>query len=197
MRKRDELKERLLREKAIEMIVEAGFDGLSMPKLAKSARISPATIYIYFKDREDLILQLCYEEGKKMAEATLANFDAAMPFAEGLKIQWLNRAKYCLENPLSAQFLEQVKYSPFYDRSYFQKDNTFSSVMREFVHGAIARKELIPLPIEIYWSVAFAPLYQLIKFHTSGKGLPGTGNFKLDDRSLLRTLELVLKALKP
>lgn len=197
MRKRDERKERLIREKAIEMIVKHGFDGLSMPKLAKEAGVSPATIYIYFKDREDLILQLCYEEGKKMTEATLKDFDPGMSFAEGLKVQWINRARYCLENQMSAHFLEQVKYSPFYDKSYFQTDRTFSNAMRQFVHGAIERKEVIPLPVEIYWSIAFAPLYQLVKFHTSGKGFPGSGNFKLDDQKLTQTLALVLKALKP
>ena len=51
MRIRDEKKESLIKQKAIEMIVKYGFDGLSMQKLAKAAKVSPATIYIYFKDR--------------------------------------------------------------------------------------------------------------------------------------------------
>ncbi|MBA4056563.1 MAG: TetR/AcrR family transcriptional regulator, partial [Marivirga sp.] len=58
MRTRDELKEQKIREKAIEMIVNEGFDGLSMQKLAKAANVSPATIYLYFKNREDLLNQL-------------------------------------------------------------------------------------------------------------------------------------------
>ena len=66
MRLRDEAKEQSIREKALEMIVKEGFDGLSMQKLAKAAGVSPATIYIYFKDREDLILQLYYEESLRM-----------------------------------------------------------------------------------------------------------------------------------
>ena len=57
MRTRDENKEAAIRTKALEMIVKVGLDGLSMQKLAKSANVSPATIYIYFKDREDLILK--------------------------------------------------------------------------------------------------------------------------------------------
>ena len=40
------------------MIVKEGFDGLSMQKLAKAANVSPATIYLYFKNREDLLNQL-------------------------------------------------------------------------------------------------------------------------------------------
>jgi TetR/AcrR family transcriptional repressor of multidrug resistance operon len=37
MRTRDESKELAIRQKAIQMIVEKGFDGLSMQKLAKAA----------------------------------------------------------------------------------------------------------------------------------------------------------------
>src|SRR3954464_14397462 len=112
MRVRDPDKEHAIREKALEMIVAQGFDGLSMQKLAKAAGVSPATIYIYFKDREDLIVELWVAEMKKMVAATLQGFDPSMSFEEGLKVQWLNRAQHCMENPLSMHFMEQIKYSP-------------------------------------------------------------------------------------
>ncbi|MCE7064643.1 TetR/AcrR family transcriptional regulator [Dyadobacter sp. CY326] len=195
MRTRDVNKEALIREKAIEMIVAHGFDGLSMHKLAKSAGVSVATIYIYFKDREDLIQQLYTEETKKMAEATLVNFDPESHFDEGLKIQWLNRMNYCLENPISMSFMEQVKHSPLIDRSTM--DMRFLNAMSRFVHKAIEREELIPLPVEIYWSIAFAPLYQLVKFHISKSSMPGRPPFVFDEEKINLTLGLVIKALKP
>jgi len=185
----------LIREKAIEMIVSHGFDGLSMHKLAKAAAVSVATIYIYFKDREDLIQQLYTEEFEKMTLATLVNFNPEGHFDEGLKVQWMNRLKYCLENPLSMTFMEQMKHSPLIDRSV--TDRRFIDAMTRFVHTAISRNELIPLPIEIYWSVAFAPLYQLVKFHISGTSMPGRPPFILDEVQIDQTLSLVLKALKP
>ena len=46
-------------------------------------------------------------------------------------------------------------------------------------------------------SVAFAPLYQLVKMNMHKRGLHGTGSFELTDKVLELTLELVLKALKP
>jgi len=195
MRTRDVNKEILIREKAIEMIVSHGFDGLSMHKLAKAAAVSVATIYIYFKDREDLIQQLYTEEFEKMTLATLVNFNPEGHFDEGLKVQWMNRLKYCLENPLSMTFMEQMKHSPLIDRSV--TDRRFIDAMTRFVHTAISRNELIPLPIEIYWSVAFAPLYQLVKFHISGTSMPGRPPFILDEVQIDQTLSLVLKALKP
>ena len=198
MRQRDENKELAIREKALEMAVEDGFDGLSMQKLAKAAGVSPATIYIYFKDRDDLIIQLWLQEMKKMVDATLEGFDPLMPFDEGMKIQWLNRARFCMEHSASMHFMEQIKFSPYHDACMKKMDTTFLKIMGEFVHNAISRKELVKLPLEVYWSVAFAPLYQLVKMHMSGKGLrPGDERFVLDDKIMNQTLKLVLKALKP
>ena len=198
MRTRDEMKEAAIREKALEMVVKHGFDGLSMQKLAKAAGVSPATIYIYFKDRDDLILQLYLQEMKKMVDATLDGFDPSMHFEEGLKVQWLNRAKFCMQDPANMHFLEQIKFSPYHEAFMKKMDNTFIKTMGEFVHNAINRKELVKLPIEVYWSIAFAPLYQLVKMHMSGRGLRGgSEKFILDEKIMNQTLKLVLKALKP
>ena len=116
MRVRDEVKEKAIRKIAMELIVQEGFDGLSMHKLARAAGVSVATIYIYYKDREDLILSLCEKETLRMTEATLKDFDPYMPFAEGLKNQWKNRAAFWLKNPIEAQFLERMRHSPYQEK---------------------------------------------------------------------------------
>ena len=196
MRTRDANKERAIRDHALKMIVKNGFDGLSMQKLAKAADVSPATIYIYFKDREDLILQLFAEASKKMTEATLKDFDPSMSFSEGLKVQWMNRARYCMANPDEMHFLEQIRHSPLQEKSLELMGNKFKDSMKAFVSNAIKNKELVKVPIEVYWSVAFAPLYTLVQFHIAGTSIGGN-KFKFSEKSMLETLALVLKALKP
>jgi len=197
MRTRDENKAQAIREKALEMIVREGFDGLSMQKLAKAAGVSPATIYIYYKDRDDLIVQLWVQETERMFDATLVDFDPTMSFEAGLKIQWMNRARFCIDNPVSADFLEQLKHSPYHPTAMKKVNPRFMEAMKEFAHNAIKRNELVKLPLEVYWSVAFAPLYSLVKFHMTGRGLRGTEKFVLDDKTMSQALKLVLKALKP
>jgi TetR/AcrR family transcriptional regulator, multidrug resistance operon repressor len=196
MRVRDEHKEKSIREKALMMIVKEGIEGFSIQKLAKAANVSPATIYIYFKDKEDLILQLCKEAGEKMAEITLKNFDPSMSFAEGLKIQWISRAKYCLKYPEQMHFLEQIRHSPLQDKLMNMMSDKFKNAMNLFVTNAIRRKELVKVPLEVYWSIAFAPLYNLVKFHMTGKSIGGN-KFVLSDKIMKDTFELVLKALTP
>jgi AcrR family transcriptional regulator len=197
VRARDPQKEQAIRDKALDTIVRLGFDGLSMQKLAKEVGVSPATIYIYFENRDDLILSLYRDESRKMAEATLEGFDPGASLAVGLRVQWKNRARYCLENPREAHFLEQIRHSPFHSHEESTKGRDFIEAMRAFCRGAIARGELVRVPVEVYWSVAFAPLYQLLKFHLHGRGLSGTPRFVLDEKLMDQTLDLVVRALTP
>ena len=197
MRTRDEAKENAIRRKAMELIVNEGFDGLSMHKVAKAAKVSVATIYIYFKDREDLILNLCKQELSRMADATLQNFSPDMSFPKGLKIQWKNRAGYWMKNPVEAQFLERMRHSPYHDMVIKFQKKDFLAAMYSFVENAIRNGELVNVPLEIFWSVAYAPLYQLVKFHMDEVRFPGQAPVKLTDRKMDTALQLVLKALKP
>jgi TetR/AcrR family transcriptional regulator, multidrug resistance operon repressor len=196
MRTRDENKVRIIREKALKMMVKEGLEGFSMQKLAKAADVSPATIYIYFKDKEDLVAQLCMDAGKKMMDITFKNFDPAMSFSEGLRVQWVNRAKYCMKYPEQMHFLEQLRHSPYSDKLTEMMGENFKKIMGNFVTNAIKKKELVKVPIEVYWSIAFAPLYNLVKFHMTGKSIGGR-KFILSDKIMKETFELVLKALTP
>ena len=197
MRTRDEVKEAAIRKKAMMLIVQEGFDGLSMHKLAKAAGVSVATIYIYYRDREDLILSLCREETIRMTEATLKDFDPLMPFAEGLKNQWKNRATFWLKNPIEAQFLERMRHSPYQQEILVYMKKDFIEAMKTFVANSIKNRELVKIPVEIFWSVAYAPLYQLVKFHLDGTSFTGRETFVLTDKIMNQTLSLVVKGLTP
>ena len=196
MRTRDENKIDALLQHALTTIVNDGFDGLSMQKLAKSAGVSPATIYIYFKDRDDLLQQLYMRECDKYFADIMNGFDPEMDFATGLTIQWKNRARYHLGHPDETHFMEHFKFTPLHRLAHLTKHQGFSEAMKRFVQKAIENKELVRMPVEVYWSVAFAPLYNLVRFHKAGVNMAGEP-FALTDEILTQTLALVLKALKP
>lgn len=196
MRPRDEHKEQQIRQKGIEMIVKEGLDGFGINKLAKAAGVSPATIYIYYKDKEELIATLCVDAAEKMMAFSLQNFSPGMDFAEGLKVQWHNRLNYFLQHPLDMEFIEIMRYTNFYEKVSQMLTANFGVVLGHFMRNAEEKKQLIPLPFEVYWSVAYAPLYQLIKFHMQGNSYVNS-SFTLDDKLMDQTLNLVLKALKP
>jgi AcrR family transcriptional regulator len=196
MRAKDEMKRQAIREKTIQMVVKSGLDGFSMQKLAKAAGVSPATLYIYYKDREDLILQTCIEISNELFEATIKDFDPDMHFAEGMRVQWKNRAAFFKVHPVELEFMEQIRYSPMHEKIRETIMQKFGAILGKFAQNAVTRGELVPLPFEVYWSVAYAPLYQLLKFHAQENSYVHK-KFQLTDEMMEQSLQLILKALKP
>ena len=195
MRKRDTEKERLVKQKAIETLGKYGLEGFSMNKLAKACGISVATLYIYFKDKDDLIMNIAIEEGTKGAEAMLKNFDPESSFETGLRTQWENRYNHTMNNLPVALFFDQLRSSSYHDQFMGEVMSKFKQQVSAFVHNAIARGELDAMPVEVFWSVAYAPLYSLIRFHQEGRSITGMP-FKMNDQVLWATFNLVIKALK-
>lgn len=194
MRTRDENKELAIREKALEMIVKEGFDGMSMQKLAKAANISPATIYLYYKNREDLLNQLYITTDKLFAEETLKDFDPAMPFEEGMRLQWKNRLAYSMKYPYNVRFMEQFRNSPLINHKDV-KASAFKNAMMTFYRNAVKRNEVAELPVEVFWSIAYGPLYSLIRFHSTNMTLTGE-KFVLTEKKVKLAFDLMIKALK-
>lgn len=195
MRVRNAEKEQLVKQKAVELLVKHGFENFSVNKLARECDISVATLYIYYRDKDDLILKIAHEEFTRMSDAVMSDFDPYVPFEEGMKAQWLSRSRFMLENRQSMLFFEQLKNSSYQERIYESSTNGFKEKMTQFLKHAIANEEIDAMPIEVFWSIAFAPLYTLIRFHYDGRSVGGKP-FELSDEVLLETLALVIKALR-
>jgi AcrR family transcriptional regulator len=56
MRTRDQKKYNAVVKSSIKLTNELGFSGISVSKIAKRANVSPATIYIYFENKEDITI---------------------------------------------------------------------------------------------------------------------------------------------
>lgn len=195
MRTRDIEKENLVKKIAMETIAQGGFESFSMNKLAKACGISVATLYIYYKDKDDLLSQLAVEHGKMLAKSMLHNFDAEASFEDGLRQQWENRYRELINNPTLSKFNEQLKASVYQDQFLSTLMEDALVQFKRFNDNIIFRGEVREMPFEVYWSVAFAPLYALIKFNNEGQSLGGKP-FKMTDEMLWEAFDLVVKGLK-
>lgn len=209
MRTKDPAKAEQIRASALEMLARDGFDGFSMQKLAKAAKVSPATLYIHFQDRDDLLFQLYKEQTEIFSSALLEGFDPESPFREGLEVQWRNRVRFCREHPLGWCFLDQVLYSPYQKEFSTRIESPFKRVLRHFMRNAITRGEIIDFgtkagekffPLELFWSLAYAPLYELLQFER-GNGGPGAHRrkkpFHLEPELFDLAFQRVLRSLQP
>jgi AcrR family transcriptional regulator len=194
MRNRDENKVQAIRDSAVEMIANDGLENFSINKLAKAAGVSPATIYIYYKDKDDLITSIAIEEGLKMARATLEGFDPDMPFRETLWRQWQNRAAYNLANLQAGYFFEQLTNSTYREQMLEIVSEEYSKTLGRYVEKAMERGEIERMPLVTYWALSFAPLYSLINFHREGRDFKGNA-FELTPAIMEQAFNVVVKGL--
>jgi hypothetical protein len=153
-----------------------------------------ATLYIYYKDKDDLILKIAEEEGQKMTNKLMKGFDPALPFEEGLRIQWQNRFNYMIKNPKMGMFFEQLRSSSYHKNIQGTFFEHFKATLSKFMNNAMDRGEIDRMPVETYWSIAFGPLYTLIRFYQQGYALNGKP-FKITNKMLWQLFDLVLKSL--
>lgn len=196
MRTRDINKEETVKQKAIEMIVAQGVEGFGMNRLAKECGVSVATLYIYYSDKEDLIRKIGIEIGQNFFEKMFDGFATNMSFREGLRNQWENRIYFNLNFPLQTTCFELLRHSTHGDAILQEVTGKYKQMMTEFMVLAIERKELIPVPYEVFWSIAYGSLYSLLEFHRDGKSMSGK-SFVLNNKIKNEAFNLVLKALTP
>ena len=70
-REKEELKQQIL-DAARELFVRDGYESVSMRKIANKIEYSPATIYTYFKDKDEILDCLCEETFLKLSQEKLA-----------------------------------------------------------------------------------------------------------------------------
>ena len=81
--KSTEKKEALLKA-TLNLINNNGFHAAPMSKIAKLAGVSPATIYLYFESKQDLVNQLYIKSKIAFTKEAFINYHEAMPVKKRL-----------------------------------------------------------------------------------------------------------------
>ncbi|MRT92950.1 TetR/AcrR family transcriptional regulator [Ancylomarina sp. 16SWW S1-10-2] len=108
-------KRKALLKATLSLINNNGFHAAPMSKIAKLAKVSPATIYIYFENKQDLVNQLYLEVKSAFSEHAFQNFSDEMPVKKGFDIIWNNIADYKISLPEESNFLSQCDNTPMID----------------------------------------------------------------------------------
>jgi AcrR family transcriptional regulator len=96
-RHKDDLKDTILKA-AKELFLEKGFEHTSMRNLAEKIEYSPATIYLHFKDKNEVFYAL-HQEGFRMLVSSFKTLNnVANPF-ERLKAMGYAYVNFATENP--------------------------------------------------------------------------------------------------
>ena len=161
MRIKDENKIEAIHTATIKLVNEIGFVASSVAKIAKEAGVSPATLYIYYENKEDLLVSTYIDIKKKMGQALLVGFDSDFPLKDILKRIWLNGFKFVENHRNYFEFAEQFANSPYAGLVDHNKlEEYFKPIASVFMKGIDERK-IKNVPTHLLTIFAFYPIMLL------------------------------------
>ncbi len=121
IREKSKEKRNALLKATLSLVNNNGFHDAPMSKIAKMANVSPATIYIYFENKQDLINQLYLELKISYTAQAFKDYSENMPVKKAFELIWYNIADYKLRQVEEAWFLSQCDNTTMIDEASRQE----------------------------------------------------------------------------
>lgn len=113
MRIKDDKKVDQIFDGALELVEQSGIAGINMCDISKAAGIATGTLYIYFKNKEELINELFTVCRKESAGFYFQDYNNEDCFKTGFQKIFNNIISYRLSHFRKSVFLEQYFHSPY------------------------------------------------------------------------------------
>ena len=112
MRKKDFEKEQRVKEAVIKLILEQGFEGASISKIARAAGVSPATVYIYYDNKEQMLSSIYREYANSTYEYLMDRIRADMDGRQLVSSLVRGYYSYITDHSEIYRFVEQCSHCP-------------------------------------------------------------------------------------
>ena len=99
----------------LSLVNDGGIQSAPMSKIAAMAKVSPATIYIYFKNKQDLVNHLYLTVKLEFTQKAFEGYDPNTPVKQSFEQIWFNMAHYKLNHEAESSFLSQCDNTPMID----------------------------------------------------------------------------------
>jgi AcrR family transcriptional regulator len=110
-RRKNERRRRVL-EAARAVFLEHGYENATTREIAARADVAVGTVFVYARDKRDLLMAIVNDDLEALTETTLAELDPGLPFVDRLLALFEPRYRYWVRDPeISAVALaETVSY---------------------------------------------------------------------------------------
>jgi len=112
MRKKDDEKQNSIKKAVINSILKEGLHGTSMSKIAKEAGVSPATVYIYYQNKEMMLQDIYREYSEEVFSYLLNKTNEDMDGKELIEVLIKSYYAYIKDNEEIFNFVEQFSCCP-------------------------------------------------------------------------------------
>jgi len=189
MRTKDDEKEASLFEATVKLVNEIGFASSSVSKIAREAGVSPATIYVYYKNKEDLLVSTYIQIKLDLSKALLRDFNGKLPIRDILRNVWFNLFEYISNNLESYKFVEQFSNSPFSSLVNRQEVEQYFVPLVKVLQTGIEQKIIKNVNFDILTAFMYHPITVLAN--------PGLcQDFELNEENIETAFTLAWDAIK-
>ena len=109
---------------ASDLFVNEGFEHVSMRRIAERIEYSPTTIYLYFKDKAELLDQICHETFARLVQHLNRILEQPDDPLERLRRGLMAYIQFGLENPQHYRVVFMMPHPEGFDRlKYLQPDS--------------------------------------------------------------------------
>ena len=112
MRRKDDEKEQRIRKSVITLTLKEGFNGTSIAKIAKMAGVAPATVYIYYENKEDMLQDIYLRYSEEVFDYLLSGIRCDMDPAQLIETLIRRYYSYMTHHPEAFCFVEQFSACP-------------------------------------------------------------------------------------
>lgn len=161
MRYKDEAKQDAIIKATVKLVNQVGFVSSSVSKIAKEANVSPATIYVYYQNKEDLLVSTYVNIKQKLSEAILEDFDESLPIKDIMRTFWFKAFAFISQYPDEFQYTEQFANSPISSLVNKSEVEKYFEPMIEVIQKGIQAKVIKDVPFEILQIFIFYPIMLL------------------------------------
>ncbi|MFZ2498496.1 MAG: TetR/AcrR family transcriptional regulator [Methanosarcina sp.] len=116
-----------IREAALKLFTERGFQGTSTAQISKEAGVATGTLFNYFSTKEDLINGLYFEVKGELSRSMGEGIETESTFQDKLKKLWSNLINWGVDNQEKFLFVGQFCSSPYITKF------TREEVIKEYV----------------------------------------------------------------
>jgi AcrR family transcriptional regulator len=173
----------------LSLVNNGGIQGASMAKVAKIAGVSPATIYLYFECKQDLVSQLYLTVKASFAEAAFSDYDREQSLEISFKKIWFNMVYYKMTHQEEASFLSQCDNTPIIEEKTRQDGLQF--LMPLFDLWLKGKKEGILKDISPYLMYAYSIYPMAFLMNMKNRGL-----YPLDEKTLQESYQAAWDSIK-
>ncbi|MBR4455917.1 MAG: TetR/AcrR family transcriptional regulator [Solobacterium sp.] len=184
MRTKDPEKQRRIKDAMISLILKEGISGASVAKIARDAGVSPATIYVYYDSKEEMLAEVFSEYAFSTYHYLTERIYREMSGAQLIDTLIRSTYAYASEHEEIFSFVEQCSCCPTLQESVCHTECSFD--LLDLIHDYQKRGIFRTCSDENLTAVLFAPVRYIAKNRRSSPDPEGQLN------ELIRMMQIML-----